>query len=150
MDEFKQASLLEREKMEAFLPSFTTTLKDFKYKFSSVDGYDNYDVLMKINNTKAVAEIKIRYSYYQSGYYLEKQKYDSLLQRYPDKPLLYFCITIAGVFVYNLSKIDFNSIRLSNEMLPKTSARKSKKVLKEVYTLPLAGDFVKYYPVFLV
>lgn len=149
-NEFEIASQLEREKMDAFIPTFTQSLKTFKYKYSNVSGYDNYDILMNINNTNCVGEVKIRYNYYQSGWYLEKQKYDSLKAKYPNQTLFYFCITIVGVYVYNLSKVDFNSIKLSTERLPKTSARKSKLVNKEVYTLPLKGQFVKHYQTYLV
>ena len=157
MDEFTIASLLEREKMEQFLPTFTTTTSftNFQYKFSDATGYDNHDILIKYTTkddkqVQAVGEVKVRYNHYWSGYYLEKQKLESLKAKYPDKTLYYFCISIAGVYVYNLSKIDFDTVTLSKVMLPKTSARQSKKVEKEVYTLPLTGSFVKYYEQFLV
>ena len=150
MNEFEIASKLEREKMLEFIPTFINSLKEFKYQFSKADGYDNHDIKMFINNKPAVGEIKIRYKHYFSGYYLETQKLESLQSKYQNKDLYYFCIGKAGVYCYNLSKVDFTTIKKSQERLPKTSAIKSKLILKDVYTLPLKGNFVKHYPIYLV
>ena len=149
-NEFEIASQLERNKMLQFIPTFSQSLKQFKYKFSPSTGFDCYDLLMKINNTNCVAEIKCRYKHYFDGYYLEVQKYKALKAKYPDKQLFYFCISITGVYCYNLSKIDFNTIKLSTELLPKTSAVESKLIKKEVYTLPYNKPYCKYYPIFLI
>jgi len=153
-NEFEIASELEREKMDLFLQTFTIGLTNFKCKYSKADSFDNHDILMVFetaNTTKkCVGEIKVRYQHYHSGYYLEKQKLDSLKTTHPKRTLLYFCISIAGVYVYNLTKIDFETIKLSEELLPKTSAKASKKIKKLVYTLPLSGNFVRYYELFLV
>jgi len=149
-NEFEIASQLEREKMEMFIPTFSETFKEFKYQYSPHEGFDCYDLLMKINDKKVVAEIKCRYKHYFNGYYLEQKKYDSLKAKYPDTTLMYIVIGIGGVYVYNLNKINFDTIRLSNEMLPKTSAVKSKLINKAVFTLPLKGAFVKHYDIYLV
>lgn len=149
-NEFHIASNLEREKMTQFLPTFTETFKTFKHKFSPSNGFDCYDLLMKINNTNCVAEIKCRYKHYFSGYYLEQQKYEALKAKYPDKKLLYICISITGVYVYDLDKIKFDSIKLSKELLPLTSCKESRLVMKWVYTLPIDKSNCKYYPLFLV
>lgn len=153
MDEFIQASLLEREKMIEFLPTFTQNKIDFKYQFSDSTSYDNHDIkiIFTQNNEvkQCVGEIKVRYKHY-NGWYLEKQKLDKLQQKYPDKILLYFCITVSGIYMYNLNKIDFTQVKLSKELLPLTSAKKSRLVKKLVYTLPCNKPYCKYYDLFLV
>ena len=137
----------EREKMLQLLPIFAKNFTNVQFWFSDEKTFERYDLKMKYIHKdevkRAVIEIKVRDVYYPSGYMIEKQKVESLLE-FDEKIKLYFiCFGPTGTFVYDLRKFNFDEMTTQSRLCPKSTSEPWKgKVYKDVYIL---NDHYKVY-----
>jgi len=132
MNKFKQAALLEREKMETIFKRKGIT----SYNFTSIDSYDKHDgTFVNTRGETITFEVKVRNV--NSGTYnttiIEKSKFDYLLTQ--PNPHLFIFFQNGRYLVHKLSA-DKNYI-FSTKFAPKTTSGNTDKIDKQMVEIPI-------------
>ena len=131
MNKFQESENKGRQLFKSFLDQIGATGQPTE------DIYDRVDYYFQLNGKKAVAEIKVRYSYYNS-WIIEVDKLKALLQKRKERNLdgaIYVCFYGNSMYIYQISVIKKYGIRDTRKCKDSTVAF-SGYVLKDVLYVP--------------
>lgn len=133
MDKFTIADNKGREIFKNFLKD-RFNIDNVKYAGAK----DVYDLSFEYKGINFITEIKVRDDKYLNAdtLYLDLKKYCHLMALQRNKTqLLYVNIFSNCLYIFNLTKIDFNKVEFISQYCNKTTAVKSYKIKKSIWNL---------------
>lgn len=129
MSEYQKAEEKGRELFKTFAEQKELTIIHF------TDHYSPYDVLFVSGGTEWLGEIKVRHcsqSKYET-YILEKSKVDNIKNHFPSKNIMYINFFNDNTeLIWDITNLD---LPIHKKYLPKTTATKTKNIIKHYYLL---------------